>query len=67
MELVAVVTGCPRLSSTLTAGWLPEVQAAPLAPPPGWVLKASWVAEPTVMVNGVLVAPLSPLEVALSV
>ena len=49
IELVAVVTTLPDWSSTLTAGWVP--QAAPSAPPPGWVLKTSWVAAPAVMVK----------------
>ena len=44
----------PPLSSMVTAGWVPQM--APLAPPPGWAVKASWVAAPAVRVNGVLVA-----------
>ena len=62
--LVAVVTTLPPLSWTLTAGWVAQV--APLAPPPGWVLKASCAAAPTVMLNGVLVV-LNPAPVALRV
>ena len=62
---MAVVTTLPDWSSTLTAGWV--VQVAPLAPPPGWVVKTSWVAVPTVMVNALLVAPVSPVAVAVSV
>ena len=62
--LVAVVTTLPPLSSTLTAGWV--VQVAPLAPPLGWVLKASCAAAPTVMLNDVLVV-LNPAPVALRV
>ena len=58
IELVAVVTTLPPASSTLTVGWVPQV--APLAPPPGWVAKASWVAAPMVMVKLALVAPLRP-------
>ena len=49
IELVALVTVLPPASSTVTAGWVP--QAAPLAPPPGWVVKTSWVAAPKVMVR----------------
>ena len=65
MELVAVGHHVARPSSTLTAGWV--VQVAPLAPPPGWVVKTSWVAVPAVMVNAVLVAPVSPVAAAVSV
>ncbi len=59
MELVAVVTVLPPTSWNFTTGWVP--QAAPLAPPPGWVVKASWEGPPTVMENGVLVPVDSPL------
>ena len=45
----AVVTMLPDASSMLTAGWSSRSQ--PSAPPPGWVLKTSWVAAPAVMVN----------------
>ena len=62
--LVAVVTTLPPLSWTLTVGWVPQV--APLAPPPGWVPKASCAAAPTVMLNGVLVV-LNPAPLALRV
>src|ERR1700733_6640683 len=60
--LVAEVTTLPPLSSTLTAGWVPQV--APLAPPPGWELKANCAAAPTVMLNGVLVVAVSVPSVA---
>src|SRR5450755_2160263 len=62
LELVTVL---PPLSSTVTTGWV--VQATPLAPPLGWVVTASWVAAPTVMVKALVVALVSPAEVALSV
>ena len=65
IELVAVVTTLPDWSSTLTAGWV--VQVAPSAPPPGWVVKTSWVAGPEVMVNAELVVPVSPVAAAVSV
>ena len=41
--------------------------AASFTPPTGWVVKTNWVAEPTVMVMALLVAEVSPLEVAVSV
>ena len=65
IELVALVTTLPEASSTVTAGWVP--QAAPLAPPPGWVLKASWVAVPKVMVKVLLVTVVKPVAAAVSV
>ena len=65
MELVAVGTMLPPASSTLTAGWVP--QAAPLAPPPGWALKTSWVAVPMVMVKVLLVTVVKPVAAAVSV
>ncbi len=43
-----VAAGCPR---RVTAGWV--AQTAPLAPPPGWVVKASWEAAPSGDVEGV--------------
>ena len=65
IELVAVVTVLPPTSSTLTEGWVP--QAVPSAPPPGWLVKASWEAPPTVMVKELLVTLVNPVAVALSV
>ena len=59
IELVAVVTTLPDGPRWLTVGWV--LQAVPLAPPPGWVVKTSLVAVPTVMLNGVLVAAVSPV------
>ena len=55
IELVAVGHHVARLRPRWRprAGWS---TLSPLAPPPGWVVKTSWVAVPTVMVNGVLVA-----------
>ena len=46
-RVVAVVTVLPPASSTVTTGWV--AQACPSTPPPGWVVKASWVAAPMVM------------------
>ena len=65
IEAAEVVTMLPPTSSTVTTGWV--VQAAPLAPPPGWALKTSWVAAPMVMVKALLVAPVRPVAVAVSV
>ncbi len=65
IEFVAPVTVLPDWSSTLTAGCVLHVAA--LAPPPGWVLKASWVAAPGVMEKVLLVAPVSPKAEAVSV
>ena len=65
IELVAVVTTLPPTSSTLTEGWVPQTD--PLVPPPGWGPKASWEAAPMVMAKVLLVAPVSPVAVALSV
>ena len=42
IDAAELVTVLPEASSTVTTGWV--VQAAPLAPPPGWVVKTSWVA-----------------------
>ena len=45
MEAVPPVTALPPTSWTVTAGCLAHVAA--LVPPPGWVVKATWVAGPT--------------------
>ena len=63
--LVAVVTVLPPTSSMLTLGW--AVHTAPLAPPPGWVLKTSWLAAPKVMEKALLVTVVKPLAAAVSV
>jgi hypothetical protein len=63
--LVFPVATFPLASSTETAGWAD--QAVPLAPPPGWVVKTSFVAAPAVMLNVLLVAEVRFLAVALSV
>ena len=65
IELVAVVTTLPDWSSTLTEGWVPQTD--PLAPPPGWGPKASWVAAPGVMLNVALVIVVNPVAAAVSV
>ena len=65
MEFVALVTTLPDWSSTVTAGWVPK--AAPLAPPPGWVVKTSWEPGPKVMVKVVLVTVVKPAAAAVSV
>ena len=62
--LVKPVTVLPLVSSAVTTGW---VKAAPSPPPPGWVVKTSWVAAPALMVTlPVALAVRAPL-VALSV
>ena len=65
IELVAVVTVLPPASSTVTLGWVP--QTAPLAPPPGWVVKTSWEAAPMVMGTLLLVMVVKPVAAAVSV
>ena len=58
MLFVPVVSGLPPTSSRATVGWV--AHDPPLDPPPGWVVKPSLVAVPTVMLNGVLVAAVNP-------
>ena len=53
------VTTLPETSSTLTAGWV--LQAAPSAPPPGWVREDELGGGPAVMVKVLLVAVLRPV------
>ena len=65
IELVALVTTLPPASSTLTAGWVP--QTAPLAPPPGWVVKTNWDAVPAVTLKVPLVTVVKPAAAAVSV
>ena len=60
-----VVSTFPLASSTDTLGWVD--QAAPLAPPPGWVVKASCAAAPAVTEKVLLVADVRLPSVALSV
>ena len=63
--LVAPVTVLPPTSSTVTLGWVPQV--APSTPPPGWVVKASWVAPAMVMEKALLVTVVNPLAAAVKV
>ena len=49
LEFVPVVMTLPKVSSTLTVGWV--VQAAPFVPPPGCVVKTSWEAVDGLMVT----------------
>src|ERR1700677_3232598 len=63
--VVFEATVFPPESSTVTTGWV--VHGNVLAPPPGWVVKATWVALPTVMENAVLVPLPRPGELAVSV
>ena len=65
IEAAELVTTLPDWSSTLTLGWVP--QAAPSTPPPGWVLKTSWLAAPKVMEKALLVTVVKPLAAAVSV
>ncbi len=65
MLAVLVVTVFPPESATLTVGWVPHTVV--LAPPLGWLEKTTWVGDPTVMDNGVLVAVTRPPELAPSV
>ena len=44
IEAEEPVTVLPYASSTAALGWV--AHEAPLAPPPGWVLNPSWVADP---------------------
>src|SRR5437660_863919 len=65
MLAVELVTVLPPASCTVTTGWVP--QATLRAPPPGWVVNASWLAAPTVMLNVLLVAEVSEPLVAVRV
>ena len=60
-----VVTVLPPASWTATTGWV--AKAAPLVELDGLAVKASFMADPTVMVKLVLTALVSPLPVAVSV
>ena len=61
---VSVVIVLPELSSTVTLGCV--AKAAPLmTPPTGWVVKASWLAEPALMTTPLDVGTVSPVRVAL--
>src|SRR5580704_8725893 len=62
IDAFELVTTLPKASSTLTDGWL--VQTAPSAPPPGGLLKTSFVAVPKVMLKFELVAEVSPAALA---
>ena len=65
MLALLVVTVLPPASWTLTTGWVPKL--VPPVPPPGWVVNATFVAAPTVMLNAADVALVKPPEVAVSV
>jgi hypothetical protein len=62
---VSVVTVLPPASSTATAGWVPK--AVPPVAAAGDVVKARWVAWPTVTLNELEVAGVSDPSVAVSV
>ena len=59
------VTVFPPASCTLTTGCV--AHAVPPVPPPGCVVNASCAAAPTVMLNVLDVAVVSPADVAVSV
>jgi hypothetical protein len=63
-EAVEDVTGLPELSSTVTTGWLPVPQTVPLPPPPGWVVNATWLAGPVLMVMVLELTVVKPLAAA---
>jgi hypothetical protein len=65
IEAELLVTVFPPASSTVTAGC--TVHAVAAVPPPGCVVKANCAAVPTVILNALLVAEVSPLLVAVSV
>ena len=56
------VTVLPPASCTVTTGWV--VHAVPPVPPPGWVVKASLAAAPTVMLKPELAAEVRAPSVA---
>jgi len=65
MSELSVATMLPPASSTVTTGC--DAKAAPAVVLPGLVVKTSCVAGPAVMLNGLLVAPVSTPLVAVSV
>ena len=65
IEALLVVTVLPPASWTVT--WIAGLMLAPAAAVLGWTLKASWVAEPTLMLKVLLVAPVRPPLEAVSV
>jgi hypothetical protein len=65
IETPLEVTGLPPASWTVTTGWV--AKAVPLEEPDGFVLKASLLAPPTVIVKLALTPLVSPPVVAVSV
>src|SRR5213596_3562376 len=65
MLVVAVVTVFPWASWTVTC--TAGVFAAPAAALLGWTVKTSFAAAPALMLNALLVAPVRPAAVAVSV
>src|SRR3954453_14762621 len=65
IDAVLPVTVFPPASCTMTTGCCD--QADPPAPPPGCVVNASFAAAPDVMLNVLLVAPVSAPSVAVNV
>ena len=62
LELVTVF---PPASCTVSTGWVAHTVA--WTPPPGWVVNASWLADPTVTLKVLLVAEVSEPLVAVRV
>ena len=62
----SVVTTLPTASSTLTAGWVVKFVPS-VTPPTGWVVNASLLAVPGVMLKAALTAEVSELSVAVRV
>ena len=67
IEALLLVTVLPPASCTVTTTPDGLLILAPAAAVLGWAVKASWVAEPTLMVKVLLVAPVRPLLEAVSV
>jgi hypothetical protein len=65
MLFVALVTRLPPASCTST--WTAGAIVAPPLALDGWTKKASFAAVPTVMLNALEVAPVSPVVEAVSV
>ena len=49
MAFVSEVTVLPPASSIVMVGWIPK--GLPATAPPGWIVKTSWAAAPTVTSN----------------
>ena len=65
-EVMSVVTVLPPASWIVTAGWVPKATRLVVGVL-GWVVKASLLGAPAVMLKFALVPPESPEAVAVSV